>query len=144
MLSTRAYSIRKQAMLAISLSWIGGFTNVLTFLSCNRTFTSHVTGTATNFGRSVGEAEFKGALLYGALILAFFAGAVFSGVMTESARQLGKRSKYVLPLGLEATLLFIMAAIHLVWRNPAGTNLPATIALIGSFAMGLQNATITK
>src|SRR5260221_7823584 len=101
MLSTRAYSVRKQAMLAISLSWIGGFTNVLTFLSCNRTFTSHVTGTATNLGRTIGEAAFGDALFYGGLILTFFGGAVISGLMTESARQLGKRSKYVLPLGLE-------------------------------------------
>ena len=49
MLSARAYSIRKKAMLAISLSWVGGFTNVLTFLYCD-TFTSHITGTSTNFG----------------------------------------------------------------------------------------------
>ena len=32
MLSSRAYSVRQKSRLAVSLSWIGGYTNVVAFL----------------------------------------------------------------------------------------------------------------
>src|SRR4051794_27316209 len=46
MLSARAYSFRQKSKLAISLSWVGGYTNVVLFLACG-TFSSHMTGNAT-------------------------------------------------------------------------------------------------
>lgn len=142
MLSARAYSIKKKTILAVSLSWVGGFTNVLTLLFCS-TFTSHITGTSTNFGRALAQNDFHDAFFFGALLLTFLAGAALSAVMTESAKQLGHRSKYVLPLAVEATLLCLLVLIARV----SDTSLPAaTIAMtmIASFAMGMQNATITK
>lgn len=144
MLSARAYSIRKKAMLAISLSWIGGYTNVMTFLCCNKVFTSHVTGTSSNFGMSLALGALSDSLFFGALLLAFFVGAMCSALMTEGAKQLGNRSKYVFPLGLEIGLLSAVMLLHLLSENSPGSHLAAIRAVLGSFAMGIQNATITK
>jgi hypothetical protein len=52
MLSARAYSFRQQSRLAISLSWIAGFTNVV-MLAVTAHLVSHATGTATFFGDAV-------------------------------------------------------------------------------------------
>ena len=143
MLSARAYSLRMQVMLAISLSWVGGFTNVLTFLCCDKAFTSHMTGNSTNFGRALAEGSWGELGFYGAILASFFFGAAFSAALTEGGRQLGHRSNYVLPLGVEALLLIGMMAIHQFLRGNAFA-IDFGMPLVGAFAMGIQNATITK
>ena len=52
MLSARAYSFRQKSKLAISLSWIGGYVNVVLFISC-AAFVSHMTGNATQFALGI-------------------------------------------------------------------------------------------
>jgi uncharacterized membrane protein YoaK (UPF0700 family) len=145
MLSARAYSFRQKSRLAISLSWIGGYTNVVAFLSCG-SVVSHVTGTATKVGETIGGGHFMDASFFVFLLHCFFIGAVISAFMTEFARRRGNPSKYVLPIAVEALLLTVYALVcnyhgsvqpaDWVWRY-ALTGLAAT-------AMGLQNATITK
>ena len=56
MLSAEAYSFRHQARLAISLSWVGGFVNVVAFLAA-RQFVSHVTGNSTMIGVGLTEGD---------------------------------------------------------------------------------------
>lgn len=144
MLSARAYSFRQKSRLAISLSWIGGFTNVVALLSCGAVV-SHVSGTVTSFGHSLASGESSQLLFFGFLIAAFWLGAVASAIMTEGARRRGMRSKYVVPLIVEAFLLFTVSISldyhgHVDARD--GWMYWTTGAL--SFAMGLQNATITR
>ncbi len=143
MLSARAYSFRQKSRLAISLSWVGGYTNVIALLAVG-TVVSHVTGSATQFGRWIGAGDVKTALFFGYLISTFTFGAVLSGCMTESAKRRGWRSKYVLPISLEALLLALLS-VHLNFRGPARSGLVLYEATgLASLAMGLQNATITK
>ena len=143
MLSARAYSFRQKSRLAISLSWIGGYTNVVAFLAMG-TLVSHVTGTATQLGRWAAAADARRAAFFGYLIFTFTLGAALSAYMTEGAKRRGWRSKYVLPVGLEALLLTLLA-IHLNYRGPATSGLVLYEATgLASLAMGLQNATVTK
>lgn len=142
MLSARAYSLRQKSRLAISLSWIGGFTNVVALVMFG-TFVSHVTGTATQFGKSLGAMDGLHGAFFGLLLVMFLAGAVLSAVLTEAARRHGWRSKYILPVALEALLLSLLA----IWllRSPIQPGqMPFGVAGLASLAMGLQNATITK
>ncbi len=143
MLSARAYSFRQKSQLAISLSWIGGYTNVIMFLALG-TLVSNVTGTATYFAHSIAVSNFHRAAFFGFLLCTFTAGAALSGCMTESARRRGWRSKYMLPISLEALLLALLS-IHLKYRVtiPSGLTLYEAAGL-ASLAMGLQNATITR
>ena len=36
MLSSTAYSFRQKSRLAISLSWVGGYVNIIGFMACDR------------------------------------------------------------------------------------------------------------
>src|SRR5436190_6738838 len=101
MLSTKAYSFRMKSRLAISLSWVAGYVNVVVFMLCHEV-TSHATGNVTHFGYFVARHEFSTAFFYGLLVLCFFCGAVSSAVLTESARRRGARSKYILPITVQA------------------------------------------
>ncbi|HWE04310.1 MAG TPA: YoaK family protein [Tepidisphaeraceae bacterium] len=145
MLSARAYSFRQKSRLAISLSWIGGYTNVVAFLICG-VVASHVTGNVTHLGRLVVEGNRSEAAFMAFMWGAFFSGAVGAAVLLEIARRRGAASKYILPTAVEAVLLSALALI--VWRHPVvnshQTLLMYSVGALAAFAMGLQNATITK
>src|SRR5882672_532984 len=143
MLSARAYSFRQKSRLAISLSWVGGYTNIVVFLATGA-FIAHASGSATQFGRFLGDGDLQHAAFFGYLILTFTFGAALSACMTESARRRGWRSKYVLPIGLEALLL----ALLMIYLSNRGRPVSGWVLYeasgLASIAMGLQNATITK
>src|SRR3982751_3731389 len=100
MLSAQAYSFRQKSKLAISLSWVGGFTNVVALLSC-RTMVSHMTGNTTWFGEAAVGGDWRTAAFMAFLVATFLGGAMLSAVMTEGARRRGVRSKYILPMLVE-------------------------------------------
>jgi uncharacterized membrane protein YoaK (UPF0700 family)/anti-anti-sigma regulatory factor len=142
MLSASAYSFRQKSRLAISLSWVGGYTNVIAFMACG-SFVSHVTGTTTLIGHHLISGDTRGALFAAFLWLTFLGGAIASAIMTETARRRGIASKYILPIVVEALLLtFFSIALHAHHHQSLG-DLYFTAGL-AALAMGMQNATITK
>ena len=143
MLSARAYSFRQKSRLAISLSWIGGYTNVISLMATG-TVVSHVTGSTTQMGRWIGAQDFTRAMFFAFLISSFTLGAVLSALLTESAKRRGWRSKYILPMALEALLLG-MLSFQLSHAGPIREGLWLYQSTgLAALAMGLQNATITK
>jgi len=147
MLSARAYSFRMKSRLAISLSWIGGYVNVVAWMTCGAAV-SHMSGNATHFGQGVIElfsrGHWFGLVFFSSLLVSFLAGAAISGICIEGMRRRGHRSKYILPLALEAILLsaftigvdWIDVSQHIGWLT--------ILACCACMAMGLQNAAITR
>jgi uncharacterized membrane protein YoaK (UPF0700 family)/anti-anti-sigma regulatory factor len=66
--------------------------------------------------------------------------------MTEGAKRRGWRSKYLLPVTVEAALLTLLAAAlaHHHHVTPLEAGWWHAITGVASFAMGLQNATVTE
>src|SRR5215207_5013568 len=110
MLSASAYSFRMKSRLAISLSWVAGYVNVIVFLVCG-VVTSHATGNVTRFGENLAKPAWAPALFYAYIVLCFLAGAVASAFMVEGARRRGARSKYILPMAVHAALLCALAGL---------------------------------
>lgn len=154
MLSARAYSFHQKSRLAISLSWVAGYTNVITFLLCGGIVVSHTTGNITHFGETLAERQWGVAAYFGFLTLCFFTGAAFSAVLTEVAHRRSLRSRYRPPVTMQAILLCILAMgvyyhadAPLAWTEALTTIEASTLYWmtgVASLAMGLQNATITK
>jgi uncharacterized membrane protein YoaK (UPF0700 family) len=158
MLSAHAYSFRQKSRLAISLSWIGGYTNVITLIATTQVV-SHNTGNTTSLGRMIaspmdGE-PFHTAFTYALIIAAFVFGAVLSAIMTEKADRRGISSRYIAPMATEGMLLGVYAIFINVWARSHGYVSaghpvalaqipPVWIVTLAAVAMGLQNATITK
>ncbi len=145
MLSASAYSFRMKSRLAISLSWIGGYVNVIGLLHCGHVL-SHQTGNTTWFADGTIRGGWRAGALFGFLVITFFLGAVASGLMTEWADRRSARSKYILPMAVEAALLAIFAlgmAYTPAWPQLHGKALYG-LAALAAMAMGLQNATITR
>jgi uncharacterized membrane protein YoaK (UPF0700 family) len=145
MLSARAYSFRMKSRLAISLSWIAGYTNVFSLILLGVT-SSHATGNFTHFGQVVVQGQFDHVLFYAVLLISFLFGAASSGLMMEAARLRGMRSKYILPLAAEAGILalFSIGVEMLQAGHPLTSGLLYWMSAAAAFAMGLQNATVTS
>ena len=147
MFVAQAHSFRQQARLAITLAWVAGYTNVVGLVECG-VAVSHVSGTASAFGRDVAGRERELAAFAGWLLAWFLVGALLSGLLMERARRTGRKSIYVMPIALEALVLTAFAILVakysvLVPDALAGGPLLASTAT-ACFAMGLQNATITR
>jgi len=145
MLTAAAYSFRLQSRLAISLSWIAGYANVITLTMCG-VAVSHVTGNVTHVGQHLGSFNLGALSFVAFLVVAFFFGGGGAGSMLELARLRGFRSIYALPVASEAVVLAVVA-LTLEYQNHAiGEDRGAVWLMSGaaSVAMGIQNATITR
>ncbi|MBK7875129.1 MAG: DUF1275 family protein [Planctomycetes bacterium] len=140
-----AHSYTQQARLAITLSWIAGYTNILTLITCGQA-TSHISGTVSQLGRDVAEGRLRGGTYLLALIGAFVIGAALSGFLTELGRRARWRSIYVLPMAVEAGMLAVFALL-VDWEMIEGLDpdyAKLWLTVLPAAAMGLQNATITR
>jgi uncharacterized membrane protein YoaK (UPF0700 family) len=141
----QAHSFTAHARLAITLSWVAGYTNVLTLLTCGQA-TSHVSGTVSQLGLDAGAGIWGPAAYLAALLGVFVAGAALSGFLTELARQRRWASIYVRPMMVEALVLAAFALL-VDWRmlgDFGGETARLWLTLLPAFAMGLQNATVTR
>lgn len=145
MFVSQAHSFRQQARLAVTLAWVGGYTNTMTVLTCG-VVTSHVSGTSSELGRDVVSGAWPMAAYALFLLVAFAVGAVASGFCTELGRRRGWDSIYVLPMVIEAAMLGgVAVGLELQPRLPVGGG-DALYWITGAaaMAMGLQNATVTR
>ncbi len=73
MLSASAYSFRQKSRLAISLSWVAGYTNVITFILCG-VVVAHATGNVTHLGQYLAERDLTRAWRIGGFLVLAFCG----------------------------------------------------------------------
>ncbi|HQY89550.1 MAG TPA: DUF1275 family protein, partial [Tepidisphaeraceae bacterium] len=138
MLVARAYTLRQQSRLAISLSWIAGFTNVVT-LAWTGMMVSHVTGNLTHFGQLVVDLHWRAAGLCIFLPVCFMLGAMLSALSIQIARRLHRRSIYILPMSLQALLLAGLSALISIvnWHQlDDGSITISNPTLLGMLALG--------
>ncbi len=150
MLVAQAHSFSQKARLAVTLAWVAGYVNVVGLVVCGRAV-SHVSGTVSTLGKDVTDGDW--ALLGSSawLLWWFLVGAFGSGMAMHVARARRWKSIYVLPIAVEAVALVALGAVVAFSDAPqvegsrtiAGASLLAATG-IASFAMGLQNATITR
>jgi uncharacterized membrane protein YoaK (UPF0700 family) len=135
-------SFLANATLAVALSGVAGAVNATGFFAVG-TYTSHVTGNLARVGDEIAQGNAGLALRFFVLVVAFLAGAMTATVLVETARRAGGRGHYKSALLLETGLLASVALISAgVGPMPGSLALILTAALC--FAMGLQNALVTK
>lgn len=141
-LTSENRSRRSDEHLGLALAFVAGATNAGAFLAV-KIYTSHVTGIVSSLADSIVVGEFGLALGAIGAVLSFLLGAIVSTMMINFARRRALRSYYALPLLLEASLFLIFGLIGAQLATLKGLFIPMTVMLL-FFAMGLQNAVITK
>jgi len=116
------------------LAFIAGIINATGFMGVQHQGITHLTGTTTLLGIALGEGDVGRMLHFAAMIGAFLAGCIASGmIIQDSTLKLGRR--YGVVLTLEAALL-VVAVPLLDGGNLLGDYL-------ASAACGLQNAMVS-
>lgn len=122
--------------LASMLSLVAGIVNINGVLSFD-TLTTNVTGHFAFFAEDFVEARYGFALLFIGYILAFLLGAFVSGFLVELVLKKRPSVSHAAPLFLE---MLILTAVALGYRSFSSAVVSCTML----FAMGLQNALVTK
>lgn len=121
--------------IAVLLSLVAGIVNVTGFLSIGR-LTTNVTGHFAFFIDDVSRNQFFEGLVFLVYIISFLGGAFISGLLMEltSGKKIGN---FFLPVILESAILVVIAILA---ERLSGDLIACSLL----FAMGLQNALVTK
>jgi uncharacterized membrane protein YoaK (UPF0700 family) len=121
--------------LASTLSFIAGIVNIAGVLSV-ATLTTNVTGHFAFFAEEISLKNYSKAITIIVFILFFFLGAFTSNLLVEIVSLKKPRIAHAVPMFLEVILLFTVGIGDHLNNNH--------IAYLLLFAMGLQNALVTK
>ncbi len=135
-------SHRGDRHLGFALAFVAGAANAGAFLAV-QLYTSHMTGLVSSMADHIALGEAALALSALGAVLSFLLGAMTSAFMINAARDRHLRSRYALPLLLEAALLLAFGLLGARLALVPGLFVPATVMLL-CFTMGLQNAVVTK
>lgn len=137
----RRRTYRHNLRLASMLSFVAGIVNITGLLSIG-TLTTNITGHFAFFSEEVIKGAFNGSLVYLFYIVAFLLGAFFSNFIVELLIKYKKTAYFAAPIFVEIIILGTTA----VYLSHHDLDKPkaALIACALLFAMGLQNALVTK
>ena len=127
--------------LASTLSGVAGIVNIVGVLAVN-TLTTNVTGHFAFFSEQVFLEEFGKALVFLCYAVCFLSGAFVSSLLMELVLRNNLRYSYLAPILLEVVLMAavclaeVILTMHVVY--------PRLLAFVLLFAMGLQNALVTR
>lgn len=125
--------------IASLLSFVAGVVNVAGFLSVQK-FTTNITGHFALFVDEVFSREFWNSFHFFLYILFFFLGSFFAGFSVEIMHKINDKMIYRIPILVESSILSLVAIFGTVLIDYS----PNTVACALLFAMGLQNALVTK
>ena len=125
--------------IASLLSFVAGLVNVAGFLSIQK-LTTNVTGHFAFFVDEVFKLDYFLALIYFLYIFSFLLGSFISSFLIEVISTKGDKNIYIIPIIIESIILISVAIFseNLLAKNKD------LLAFCLLFAMGLQNALVTK
>ena len=132
-------TLKHNLQIASVLSLVAGIVNVVGFLAITQ-LTTNVTGHFALFIYDVAHFEFWKGTIYLLYILSFLAGSFSSSILIETFKENQKLNVFVLPTLIECLILISVAVLG----SFVELQYPNLIACLLLFAMGLQNAYVTK
>lgn len=135
-------TVRRDRALGAILAFVAGATNAGGYLAVGQ-YTSHMTGIVSTVADDLALGRLPQALAAMGALGAFLVGAMTTAIAVNWARRHQLRSRFAIPLLLEAGLLLIFGLLGGVLAGYTALVAPVTVVLL-CFLMGLQNAVITK
>lgn len=134
-----ARTLQHNIRLASLLSFVAGMVNASGFIAFSR-LTTNVTGHFAYLIYEVFQSAWAYALLFLFFIICFFLGSFISNVLIEFYHKRSGSYVYAAPVMLEALVLIACCLLghELIHQNPD------VLASMLLFAMGIQNALVTK
>ena len=141
-LTAKPRSKRSNLHIGILLTVVAGALNAGGFLAVGQ-YTSHMTGMVSMFADQIVLMNFALASVAVISWLAFFLGAAVTAVIVNYKLRSGSQHAYAFPLMIEAICILIFGSFGGTLESHEFIDVSAAVVLL-CFAMGLQNALITK
>lgn len=135
-------TLHRDRALGATLAFVAGATNAGGYLAVGQ-YTSHMTGIVSSLADDIALRQTVLALSAAGALLAFLVGAMTTAISVNWARRHQLRSRFAIPLLLEAALLLLFGLLGGVLAGYTAVVTPVTVLLL-CYLMGLQNAVITK
>lgn len=132
---------RIKAAVALMLTFVAGYVDIVSFLALYQVFTANMTGNTVHFASNLMQSKWADALLAGSVMLAFLAGSIVGRAIIEAGARNGIRRVASATLFTEALLVAFAGLAPFRTRIP-GIEIGCLAAL--AFAMGLQTAALTR
>lgn len=126
--------------LASILSFVAGTVNITGVLSI-KILTTNVTGHFAYFGEAFTGGSYGNAINFLLFIIAFLSGSFFSNFLIEMVSIRRPRLAYLIPILIE---IIILSTVGIFGDSIQFSQFKEVVAFILLFAMGLQNALVTK
>ena len=127
--------------LAALLSFVAGMVNVTGVLSI-QTLITNVTGHFAYFAEEIMKRDYAAAMTFFVFIIFFLFGAFISNFLSELVSKKHPNLHHVIPISIEITILIGVAIFGV--QTELGSNEGKWVASSMLFAMGMQNALVTK
>ncbi|MCG2430293.1 YoaK family protein [Aequorivita xiaoshiensis] len=135
----KSRTLKHNLQIATVLSFVAGIVNVTGFLAIQE-LTTNVTGHFAQFIYELENLKFWKGTIYLLFILSFLLGSFCSSILILKFRETKRINVFVLPTLSEAIILITAAIL----AHSTEIQHPNTIACLLLFAMGMQNAFVTK
>ena len=128
--------------LGCTLAFVAGAVNAGGFFAVGQ-YTSHMSGIVSSLADDLSIGEIALVLAGLGSLASFMLGAASSAILINWGRRRGARSRFAMPLMLEALLLLCFGALGANLERERLFYVPLTVSLL-CYVMGLQNAMVTK
>jgi uncharacterized membrane protein YoaK (UPF0700 family) len=134
-------------VVALLLSFVAGFVDIVGFVAVYHIFTAHMTGTTVHLGQELVTGQYTAAVIAATVLAAFMLGSIAGRVLIEIGSRRHVHRVASVTLAIEAALLagFVSAMRHAAGPlSPPSVLLTCVLLAMLASAMGLQTATLTR
>lgn len=148
-LSDKSPRTQAKSIVALVLTFVAGYVDIVGALTVYNVFTAHMTGTTVRLGQQLVQRNWNAVAVGVIVIAAFIVGSVVGRAIIEAGSRLKIRHIGSITLALETLLLAALIPVGTQSLYVTASHAPSVrilCILLGvlAFAMGLQTATLTR
>jgi len=133
-----------KAAVALAVTLVAGFVDIVGYLAIYHIFTAHVTGTTVHLGRDLASRHWAAAAMAATVLGGFLFGSIVGRAVIEAGARLRIRRVASINIAAETSLLILFVPLSkLLILSNTSQKACALLALL-AVAMGLQTATLTR
>lgn len=134
-----------KAAMALLLTFVAGFVDIVGYLAVYHLFTANMTGTTVHLGHDLVTGHRIAAIIALSVLVAFVLGSIGGRALIEVGARMHVRSIASITIAVEAALILGFIAVFNTFSSTAKSPVDISILLVLlAIAMGIQTASLTR
>jgi uncharacterized membrane protein YoaK (UPF0700 family) len=133
-----------KAVVALAVTFVAGFVDIVGYLAIYHIFTAHVSGTTVHLGRDLASRHWAAAAMAGTVVAGFLLGSIVGRAVIEAGARLRFRRVASINIAAETALLILFVPLSKLLTFSDTPQKECALLGLLALAMGLQTATLTR